>query len=94
MATGQPSPPNRFRWRGVEYRIRRVLDVWKTSGPDRGGGKERYVRKHGFRIETTDGTIMSVYFERQPRSRGRAPRWWLATIEERGSGPDLESRAS
>jgi hypothetical protein len=33
-------------------------------------------------VETTDGTLMELYFDRQPRSRQKMQRWWLATIVE------------
>ena len=38
-----------------------------------------YLRRHWYRIETTNGDVMTLYFNRQPR-RGRGPvkgRWTL-----------------
>jgi ribosomal protein S18 acetylase RimI-like enzyme len=80
MSTGEPGLPLRFRWRGAQYDVARVLETWKTTGPCRNGSKEQYVRKHWFRVETTDGLEMEIYFDRQPRSRQTRQRWWLASI--------------
>jgi hypothetical protein len=36
-------------------------------------------------VRTADGRTMTLYFERQPRSRKRPKaRWWLFTIEAAG----------
>ena len=53
-----------------------------------------YVRKHWFRLVTTNGTEMTLYFERQHR-RGQnlKKRWWLATVEE-DRKPDREDTPS
>jgi phosphoribosylglycinamide formyltransferase-1 len=83
MATGEPGLPMRFRWRDSEYEVERIIDTWKTTGPCRNGGSEQYVRKHWFRVETTDGAEMQIYFDRQPRSRQNKKRWWLATVLEK-----------
>ena len=82
MAVGEPSLPRRFRWRETEVEVSRVIERWKTSDPDQGGGAERYVRKHWFLIETSDGARMRIYFERQPRSGQSKNRWWLATLSK------------
>jgi phosphoribosylglycinamide formyltransferase-1 len=82
MAAGEPGLPARFRWRDVEYEVARVLETWKTTGDCHHGSGEQYVRKHWFRIEAADGTMMEVYFDRNPRSRQGKKRWWLATILE------------
>jgi hypothetical protein len=82
MCTGEPGLPARFRWRGSEYEVARVLEKWKTTGACRHGSAEQYVRKHWFRVEVTDGTQMDIYFDRQPRSRNNKQRWWLASIVE------------
>jgi hypothetical protein len=77
---GEPALPSRFRWRGTEYEVSELLKSWRSTGPDRGGSQERYLRKHWYRVLTADGLRMTLYFERQPRSKN-APRWWLATID-------------
>jgi hypothetical protein len=83
MATGEPGLPARFVWRHTEYEVGEVLDVWKTTGPCRHGSGEQYVRRHWFRVVTTDGAEMELYFDRQPRARQKSHRWWLATVVER-----------
>lgn len=82
MSVGEPGLPARFVWRGTEYGVAQVLEKWKATGPCRHGSGEQYVRRHWFRVETTDGTQMEIYFDRQPRSRQKKQRWWLATIVE------------
>ena len=83
MAAGEPGLPAHFTWRGTEFEVERVLEKWKTVGPCRHGSGEQYVRRHWFRVETTDRTQMELYFDRQQRTRHRSQRWWLATILER-----------
>ena len=80
MSTGEPGLPLCFRWRDTDYRVTRVLEKWKTTGVCRHGSAEQYVRKHWFRVETTEGTEMVLYFDRQPRTRQNRRRWWLASI--------------
>ena len=85
LAAGEPGLPQRFRWRDREYAVAEVVEKWRETGADSYGGEERYVRKHWFRIETTDGLGMKIYCERQARSKGRRkPRWWLFSV----SGPE------
>jgi len=76
---GEPGIPIRFHWRDAEYEIARVIEKWKTTGDCRHGSGERYVRRHWYRVETTDGTEMRIYFERQARSKQNKKRWWLAS---------------
>ena len=80
MSTGEPGLPLIFRWRNSEYEVARVVRKWKTTGDCRHGSREQYVRKHWFLIETTDGIIMQIYFDRQPRVKDIKKRWWLASI--------------
>ncbi len=81
MVRGEPGLPQRFVWRDTEYAVADVLEVWKEDGPCRNGSPEMYLRKHWFRIATEQGVEMTLYFERQPRSKGRSKmRWWLYTI--------------
>ena len=59
-----------------------LLEKWKETGRCRNGSAERYVRKHWFRIRTTGGLEMKIFFERQARSaRERKQRWWLYTVD-------------
>ncbi|MBM4030824.1 MAG: cytoplasmic protein [Planctomycetes bacterium] len=83
MARGEPGLPRRFRWRGAEHEIAEVLEQWRETGPCKSGSDEEYVRKHWYRIRTTAGVEMRLYFERQPRSaRERKARWWLHSMIE------------
>lgn len=81
MSRGEPGLPGRFRWRGREHEVAAVLDRWKTSSGCRSGAAELYLRKHWYRLQTTDGLELQVYFERQAR-RGQSgkQRWWCYTV--------------
>ena len=83
MARGEPGLPCQFRWRKKEFIVAEVLERWKEHGDCRNGSGERYVRKHGYRVRTTDGTVMNLYFQRS-QGRGKLPaksRWWIQSIE-------------
>jgi hypothetical protein len=83
MATGEPGLPSRFRWQGREYVVDSVLEKWKETGQCKHKSREQYVRKHWYRVRTTDGVEMKLYFERQPRSCSTLKqRWWLYSITE------------
>jgi hypothetical protein len=80
MTRGEPGLPSRFVWREREYTTADVLEAWKETGPCRSGGPEQYLRKHWFKIRTDDGLEMTIYFERQARSKSQSKkRWWLYT---------------
>jgi hypothetical protein len=80
MAIGEPGAPNEFTWRGQTIRVMKVLRSWNETGPCRHGSEERYVRKHWYEVVTDSDEIMKIYFERQPKGRRKATRWWLFTI--------------
>ena len=81
MARGEPGLPGRFCWRDKEYAVAEVLKKWKESGPCKSGGSEIYLRKHWFKIRCSDRTEMTIYFERQPKSKQQSKkRWWLFTV--------------
>ncbi len=83
MARGEPGLPGRFIWRDKEYTVAELLEKWKESGPCKGGSSEMYLRKHWFKIMTEDGSEMTIYFERQPRTkRDNKKRWWLYTVNQ------------
>jgi len=83
MARGGPGLPHRFLWRGREYSVDAVLEEWKETSDCHSGGSEQYVRKHWFRIRTTTGERMRIYFDRQARShRRQKQRWWLYALLE------------
>jgi hypothetical protein len=79
MAMGKPGLPRSFAWKGGRFSVLEVLEEWKEAGPCRHGSGERYVRKHWFRIRTTELREMRIYFERQQRSSGGS-RWRLYSI--------------
>lgn len=84
MTRGEPGLPARFVWREQEYTVADVVEAWKESGPCRSGGGEMYLRKHWFKIRTDKGIEMTLYFERQPRTKRQSKkRWWLYTIDNR-----------
>ena len=76
MAPGDPGLPERFIWRGGEIVVAEMLERWKDTGPCHHGSGERYVRKHWFRIRTTDGRVTNPHFERQVSKREAKSRWW------------------
>ena len=84
MSRGEPGLPSGFVWRDKEYAVTDVLEAWKESGPCRSGGGERYLRKHWWRIRTGNGVEMTIYFERQSRSKSQdKTRWWLYTVDRK-----------
>jgi len=86
MARGEPGLPDWFTWRSTEYRVRGVIRQWKTSGPCKSGAPEMYLRRHWYRIVTEPRAVMTVYCERQARSRKRAKsRWFIYTVETDGA---------
>jgi phosphoribosylglycinamide formyltransferase-1 len=79
MAMGKPGLPQSFFWKGGSFPVLGVLEEWKESGACRHGSGERYVRKHWFRVKTTEDREMRIYFERQKRSSGGS-RWRLYSV--------------
>ena len=88
MAMGKPGLPRKFSWKGRRFSVLEVLEEWKESGDCRHGSGERYVRKHWFRVRTSEDLEMKIYFERQGRSSGGS-RWRLYSIRntEPGAAP-------
>jgi phosphoribosylglycinamide formyltransferase-1 len=83
MAMGGPGLPQKFLWREKEFVVAEVLERWKEHGDCRHGSGERYLRKHGYRVRTADGTVMKLYFQRS-MGRGKLPaksRWWIQSVE-------------
>ena len=83
MARGEPGLPQKFRWRNKEYVVAEVLERAKEHGDCRHGSGERYLRRHNYRIRTTDGTVMNLYFQRSAY-RAKIPpktRWRIQSVE-------------
>lgn len=76
LSSGEPAAPVSFEWRGRTFLTAAVLARWKEHGDCQHGSGERYLRKHWFQIQTTDGSTFRLYFERQSRP-ARRDRWWL-----------------
>ncbi|HYC69889.1 MAG TPA: DUF6504 family protein [Opitutaceae bacterium] len=89
MAAGEPGLPLAFTWDKRRYEVLEVLEKWKGTGDCHHGSGERYVRKHWFRVRTTGGLEMKLYFERQ--ARGGKHRWWLNTVRRSGADPAASS---
>ena len=80
MARGEPGLARRFAWRNQKHEVADVLEVWTTSAPE-GGRGESYLRRHWYKLLTTDGTTMTLYCERQPKpGKSTRHRWWLYTV--------------
>jgi len=85
MATGGPGLPRLFAWRGNEYKVAVVLKTWRTREPGVGMDSDyTYVRKHFYRVKTTAGDVMTLYFDRKPLGgRGKHKiRWFLFSIAQ------------
>ena len=82
MSRGEPGLPERFSWRQQEYRILDVMETWTSIGPCCSGSREKYRRKHWYRIRTEPKQIMTIYCDRQPRRGGCAKsRWWIYIVD-------------
>jgi len=78
MGRGEPGLPRAFTWRGDRYVVEELLATWKTSSTDAG---ELYLRRHWYTVQVRGGLRMTIYCERQARSRrGAKSRWWLYSI--------------
>ena len=65
----QGAEPVSFRWRGRQYRIRRVRQSWfdvgfgrAASGIRKGWWQRR--RRTFYRVETQDGQLFEIYWDR------------------------------
>lgn len=94
MSRGEPGLPAKFRWRERDLVIAEVLETSRAYGDCKHGSGERYLRKHGFRLRTTDGLILCIYFQRTFGKARASARWWLQSIEEpeTGAAPALSPR--
>jgi hypothetical protein len=83
MTRGEPGLPGAFVWRGEEYRVEAVLEKWKQA--DARDCNEKYTRKHWYRVRTTSGDVMTLYFLRQASSAKRPKaRWFLYSLGSEG----------
>lgn len=82
MARGEPGLPHQFRWRKTNWEVAEILESRKEHGDCTHGSGERYVRKHVYRVRTTDGTVLRLHFQRT-FGRGRfriESRWWVHSM--------------
>ena len=75
LGTGEPPLPRRFRWRDDHIEVRAVIRTWRSTKTDRG---DAYLSRHWYEVETHDGRIAVLYFDR--KARRHTPHWWLYTI--------------
>jgi phosphoribosylglycinamide formyltransferase-1 len=83
MAQGEPGVPHKFRWRGRVHALDAVLEAQKNYGDCSHGSGERYVRKHLYRVLTSEGLVLRLCFQRT-LGRGKfrtTSRWWVQSIE-------------
>ncbi|NJL32048.1 MAG: cytoplasmic protein [Phycisphaerales bacterium] len=76
MARGEPGLPAKFTWRGQIHEVDEVLQTWITSAPE-GGSGEMYLRRHWWKLRTSEGVTLTVYCLRQASSRASAKRRWF-----------------
>ncbi len=69
MARGEPGLPHQFRWRKTNWEVAEILESRKEHGDCTHGSGERYVRKHVYRVRTTDGTVLAPSFPAHLRPR-------------------------
>jgi hypothetical protein len=84
MAQGEPGLPRKFRWRKEVWEVGEILESWKDHGDCTHGSGERYVRKHVYRVRTTTGWVLRIYFQRT-FGAGKfttKSRWRVHSIEE------------
>jgi len=75
-ANGEPPLPAAFRWDEGIMAVRAIRRTWRSTKSDRG---DVYLKRHWFEIETFDGSVAQIYFDREA-GRGRA-HWWLYTVD-------------
>ncbi len=93
MSRGEPGLPAKFRWRERNLIVAEVLETSRAYGDCQHGSGERYLRKHCFRLRTTDGLVLRVYFQRTSGKARASARWWLQSIEvASGGAPPLSPR--
>lgn len=92
LLTKRPKAPDGFRWQQEQYQARRVLSAW-TDYERRGNMAKnmqpahlRLARQKGswgvgrfyFRLETEQGRVFDLYYDRAPEGAAdRAGHWYL-----------------
>lgn len=73
--SGEPQLPGAFVHRGETIEVGRVLRTWRSTKTDRG---DVYLKRHWFEFESTDGRVITVYFDRA--AKRNQPAWWLFSM--------------
>ncbi len=85
MGRGEPGLPRGFTWRGKSVDVLERISTWKQSSREGGSAGDLYLRRHYYKLRTSDGCIWTIYFVRQtPRTGDPKNRWFLYTIEHDG----------
>ena len=85
MSKAEPGVPERFFWRGGEWRTLGIIRRWKTSSRER-GGTEIYLRRHWHEILAQPAAggetrQMTIYCDRRAKNRQKPKqRWFVYTI--------------
>lgn len=62
VVTADPQRPERFRWRGVEYRVVSVLGHWREDAGYWTGGGIEVPQRDLWRVEARNGTpALGIY---------------------------------
>jgi hypothetical protein len=78
MARGEPSLPEAFDFGGTIYRIQAIEASWKTSAREgHRPSAELYLRRHWYRVRCADGSVATIYCDRQARNRKKPARRWF-----------------
>jgi hypothetical protein len=99
LLTKKPSAPNGFTWDGESFRVREVLSSWfdyRRRGRMAKNMKPAHLReairrgswgvgRFYFRVQTTEGRVFDLYYDRAPREAAdRAGHWFLWREMEAG----------
>jgi hypothetical protein len=90
-----PGPPNAFSWRGQRFEVREVLSEWhdyrrrgKMASNMRPEHAETATRRGSwgvgqdyFRVQTFDGRIFDLYYDRAPKDVDRRKGGWFLDKE-------------
>jgi len=90
-----PGPPNAFSWRGQRYEVKEVLSEWhdyrrrgKMAANMRPEHAETAARRGSwgvgqdyFRVQTSEGRVFDLYYDRAPQDVDRRKGGWFLDKE-------------
>lgn len=82
---GEVKLPVRFRWRGREYRITKILTSWQDYAMPKGVRKKLFTMRHHrnyYHVETESGERFEIYLDRGAKQ----PDWVL--LKDLGKPPE------